>query len=82
MAEVLKVTGPQLRSPHAAIAKSPPGRTSESPLDILPISVRSPSMKSAELPSRTFEGEGRKHLGPKRDEGSLLANTELTAGAV
>ena len=28
------------------------------------------------------KGEGRKHLGPERDEDSLLANAELTVGAV
>ena len=43
VAEVSEMTGPQLCSPRAAVAKSPPGRTSEPPLDILPISVWSPS---------------------------------------
>ena len=82
MVEVSDVIGPQLRSPHAAVAKSPPGRIDEPPLDILPISVWSPSAQSAELPSRASEGEGRKHLGHKRDEDSLLASAELTVRAV
>ena len=82
MAEVSKVTGPQLHSPRAAVPKSPPGRTIEPPLDILPIYVRSPSAQSAELPTRAFEGEGRKHLGPEKNEDSLLANAELAAKVV
>ena len=36
VAKVSKVIGPQLRSPRAAVAKSPPWRTTEPPLDILP----------------------------------------------
>ena len=82
MAEVSDVIGPQLHSPHAMVAKSLPGRTDEPPLDILPISVGSPSTQSAELPSGVSEGEERKHLGHKRDEDSLLASAELTTRAV
>ena len=44
MAEVSNVTGPRLHSPRAMVAKSHPGRTAESSLDILPISVWSPSV--------------------------------------
>ena len=62
------MTGPQLCSPSAVIAKSPPERTAEPPLNIVPISVRSPSSQTTELPSGPSEGEGRKHLGPKRGE--------------
>ena len=80
-AEVSEVTGPQLRSPRAAVAKSPPRRTVEPPLNILPISVWSPSAQSIELPFRVSEGEGRKHLGHERDEDSFLANAELATGA-
>ena len=76
------MTGPQLHSPHAAVPKIPLERTIEPPLDIFPISVRSPSVQSAELPSGAFEGEGRKHLGPETDEDSLLMNAELTAKVV
>ena len=43
VAEVSEVTGPQLCSPRAVVAKSPPERTAKPPLDILPISVWSPS---------------------------------------
>ena len=82
MAEVSEVTSPQLRSPRAAVAKSPLGRTAEPPLDILPISVWIPSTQSAELPFGASEGEGRKHLGHDRDEDLLLANEELVAGAL
>ena len=39
VAEVSKVIGPQLHYPYVAVAKSPPGRIAEPPLDILPISV-------------------------------------------
>ena len=39
LAEVSEATGPQLRSPCAVVAKSPPGRIAEPPLDILPIYV-------------------------------------------
>ena len=66
--EVSNMTSPQVRSPHATIAKSPPGRTAEPPLDILPISIRSPLAQTAELPSGASKGEGRKHLGLERDE--------------
>ena len=37
--EVPGVADPQPLSPHAVVAKNPPGRTAEAPLDILPISV-------------------------------------------
>ena len=40
-AEVSNVIGQQLCSPHVVIAKSPPGRITEPPLDILPIYVDS-----------------------------------------
>ena len=82
MAEVSEVKGPQLRSPYAVVAKSPPGRTVEPPLDILHIFVWSPSAQSAELPSGASESEGRKHLGHERDTELLLANAELGAGAL
>ena len=78
------MTGPQLCSLSVAVAKSPPGRTTEPPLDIVPIYVRSPSSQTVELPSgaSASEGEGRKHLDPERDEDSLFASAELTAGAI
>ena len=81
-AKVSKMTGPPLRSPSVAVAKSPPRRTAELPLDIVSIFVRSPSSQTAELPFEESEGEGRKHLGPERDEDSLLASVELATGAI
>ena len=80
--EVSEVTGPQLYSPYVVVAKSPPERTVEPPLDILPISVWSPLAQSAKLPFGASEGEGRKHLGHERDEDLLLANAELAIGAL
>ena len=76
------MTGPQLYSPSGAVAKSPPRKTAELPLDIVPISVWSPSSQTAELPSGAFEGGGRKHLDPERDEDSLLASAEIAIGAI
>ena len=76
------MTSPQFRSPSVAIVKSPLGRTAEPLLDIVPISVRSPSSQTAELPSRAFEGEGRKHLCLERDEDSLLTSAELATGDI
>ena len=82
VAKVSEVTCPQLLSPRVAVAKSPPRRTAEPPLDILPISIWSPLAQSAELPSEAPEGEGRKHLGHERDEDSLLVNAELAVRAL
>ena len=39
-------------------------------------------MQSVELPSGASKGERRKHLGPERDEDSLLANVELAVRVV
>ena len=52
------MTGPQLCSLSAAVAKSPPGRTVEPPLDIVPIYVRSPSSQTVERPSGASASEG------------------------
>ena len=82
MGKVSEVTGPQLRSPHASVTKSPPMRTAETFLDILPIFVGSPLAQSTELLFGASEGEGRKCLRHERDEDSLLANAELAAGAL
>ena len=48
----------------------------------MPISVRGPSSQTIELPSRASKGEGRKHLGPERDEDSLLISPELAVEAI
>ena len=76
------MTGPQFGSPNAAIAKSPLWRIAEPPLDIVPISVWSPSLQTVELPFEASKGEGRKHLDPERDEDSFLTSAELAAGAI
>ena len=72
MAEVSKVADP----------KNPSGRTSEPPLEVLPISVWSPSAPNAKLPPTTPEDEGRDCFGTEGDEDSLLTNSELVVGAV
>ena len=76
------MTGPQFSSPKAAVARSPPGRTSERPLDIVPISVRGPSSQTVEFPFGESEEEGRKNFGLERDEDSLLTSAKLAAGAI
>ena len=80
--KVLTAADPHVRSPHAVVATNPPGRTAKLFLDILPISIWSPSPQSVELPSGAFEGEGRKNLSHERAEDSLLENAELAAGAL
>ena len=76
------MTDPQFSSPKAAVTRSPPERTIKPPLDIVPISVRSPSLQASELPSEASKDEGRKHLGPERDEDSLFSSAELAAGVI
>ena len=55
-AGVSTMTGSQLRSPSATVTNSPPGRTTEPSLDIVPISVRIPSSQTTELPFGASEG--------------------------
>ena len=74
--------GPQFSSPKAAVARSPPGRIAEPPLDIVLISVRSPSSQTAELLFGALEDEGRKHFGPERDEYLLFKSAELVVGVI
>ena len=54
-AEVSKMTGPQFSSPRAVVSRSSPKRTAEPPLDIVPISIRSPLSQTVELPSGASE---------------------------
>ena len=63
-------------------SKSNLGRTVEPPLEVLPISVRSPSTQNAKLPPTTPKDEGRDCFGTEWDEDSLLINSELATGAV
>ena len=74
--------GPQFSSPKVAVARSPPGRTAKPPLDIVPISVWSPSSQTVELPLGESEEEGRKNFDPERDEDSLPTSAKLAAGAI
>ena len=62
--------------------KNPLGRTIEPPLEVLPISVWSPSAQNAKLPPTTSKNEGRYCFGTEGDEDSLLTNSELAVGAV
>ena len=72
MAEVSKVAG----------SKNPLGRTTEPPLDVLPISVQNPLAQNTQLPPTMQEDEGRDRFGTKGDKDSLLTNSELTVGAL
>ena len=62
--------------------KNPSGRTAEPPMEVLPISVWSPSEQNAKLPPTTPEDKGRDCFGTEGDEDSLLTNSELVVGAV
>ena len=72
MVEVSKVAGP----------KNPSGRTAKPALEVLPISVRSPSTHNAKLPPTTPEDKERDCLGIEGDEDSLLTNSELAVEVV
>ena len=72
MAEVSKVAG----------LKNPFERTVEPPLEVLPISVWSPSAQNAKLHPTTSEDEGRDWFGTEGNEDSILTNLELAVGAV
>ena len=58
------------------------GRSTEPPLVVLPISVRSPLAQDFKCPPMTPEDEGRGCFGVEREEDSLLANSELAARAM
>ena len=68
--------------PKVAGLRNPSRRTAKPPLEVLPISVQSPSAQNIQLPPMTPEDEGRDHFGTEGDKHSLLTNLELTAGAV
>ena len=72
MAEVFKAAG----------QKNPSGRSAEPPLEVLPIYVRSPLEQNSKLPPTTPEDEGWDCFKTEGDVDSLLANSELTVGAV
>ena len=54
--------------------KNPSGRTDEPPLEVLPISIQSPSTQNAKLPHTNPEDEGRGCFGTDGDEDSQLTN--------
>ena len=62
--------------------KNPSGRIVEPPLEVLPISVQSPSAQNSKLPLTKLKDEGRDCFGTEGDEDLLLTNSELTAGAI
>ena len=58
------------------------GRSTELPLVVVLISVRSPLALDFKLPPMTPEDEGRGYFGTEGEEDSQLANSELVAWAV
>ena len=54
----------------------------EPPLEVMPISVWSPPLQSAEPPPSTAEDLRRKHLEADGDGDFLLSNAELAASAI
>ena len=72
MAEVSKAAGPKNHS----------GRSVEPPLEVLPISVRSPPTQNSKLPPTTPEDEGRDCFRTEGDEDSLLTNSNLVVRAI
>ena len=58
------------------------GRAAEPPLEVLPISVWSPTSQGAEPPPPMPDDVGRGRFGAVGDEDSLLFHVELAVGAV
>ena len=67
---------------QAGDPKFSPGRSTELPLVVLPISVRSPLAQDFEHPPTMPEDEERGCFGTEGEEDSLLSNSELAAWAV
>ena len=80
--EVPKAPSSQPRSGSAAKAKDSSGRAAEPPLEVMPITVWSPLVQSAEPPPSRAEKKGRKRSEADGDGDSLLFDAELAAGAV
>ena len=76
------MSGSRLRSFYVAKAKDPLGRAVAPPLEVTSISVWSPPTQSTEPPHSMPEDVGRGPFGAEGEEDSLLANTELAAGAI
>ena len=72
----------QPRSASAAKAKDSSGRAAGPPLKVMPISIWSPPVQSAEPPPSIPEDLGRERLRADGDEDSLLSNAELAVGTI
>ena len=80
--EVPRAPSSQLRSGSAAKAKESSERAAEPPLEVMPITVWSPSAQSAEPPPSRAEELERKRPEADGDGESFLFNAKLAAGAV
>ena len=70
-------------SPLSTIgARDSSGRAAEPPLEVLPISVWSPTSQGAELPPPMPDDVGKGNFHTVGDEDSLLSHVELAAGVV
>ena len=81
-AEVPRAPSSQLCSVSGAKAKDSSGRAAKLPLEVIPISVWSPPVQSAEPPPSIEEDLGRKRPEADGDGDSLLSNAELAANVV
>ena len=73
---------PKAKVSKAAGPKNSSGRSTELSLVVLPISVLSPLAQDFKHPPTMPKDEGRGCFGVEGEEDSLLANSELTVGAV
>ena len=73
---------PMVEVSKTAGQKNPFGRSAEPPLEVLPISIRSPLAQNSKLPFTTPEDEGRDCFGTEGDEDSLLTSSDLAARVV
>ena len=80
--EVQRVPSSQPRSTSVAKAKDSSGRVAEPPLEVMPISIRSPPAQRVEPPPTIEEDLGRKRPEADGDEDSLLSNAELATSAI
>ena len=72
----------QPRFASTAKAKDSSRRAAKPPMEVMPISVWSPSAQSAGPPPSIPEDLGREHLGADGNEDSLLSNAELADGVI
>ena len=70
------------RSSPTTVSKGPAGRATESPLEVMPISIWNPPVESTEFPPSMPEDVRRDRFGAEGDEDSLLSNAELATEAV